>query len=77
MKIFRAVRIKTAKSDISFCRRVRQKSRDLRLMVISLYTEEERGHILGKAKELQNRRYSEVNIGPDLTKKQRSEETTM
>jgi hypothetical protein len=69
------VKIRTTKSDIRFCRRVRQKSRDARQMVIGLYTEEERRHILGRAKEQQESSYSEVNIVPDLKKKQRSEET--
>jgi hypothetical protein len=60
------VKIRTTKSDIRFCRRVRQKSRDARQMVIGLYTEEERRHILRRAKEQQ-----------ESSKKQRSEETTM
>lgn len=77
VRIFRTVRIRTEKSDIRFCRRVGQKSREPRPMVIGLYTEEERRHILGKAKDLQNSEYSEVNIVPDLTRKQRMEETTM
>jgi hypothetical protein len=76
-KIFREVKIRTRKSDIRFCRRVGQRSRDPQPMVKGLYTEEERNHILGKARELQDSRYSEVNIVPDLTKKQRSEENTM
>jgi hypothetical protein len=50
VRIFRTVKIRTTKSDIRFCRRVGQKSRDPRPMVLDLYTEEERRHILGRAK---------------------------
>ncbi len=77
MRIFRAAKVRMAKADIRFCMRVRLRSRDLRLMVKGPYTEEERRHILERAKELQKSRYSKVNIVPDLTKNQRSEETTM
>jgi predicted nuclease with TOPRIM domain len=77
LRIFKTVRIRTTKTDIKFCRRVGQKSREPRPMVIGLYSEEERRHILEKAKDLQNTTYSDVNIVPDLTKKQRLEETKM
>jgi hypothetical protein len=77
LRIFRTVHIKTMKTDIKFCRRVGPKSREPRPLVIGLHNEEERRHILEKAKDLQNTTYSDVNIVPDLTKKQRAGETKM
>jgi hypothetical protein len=77
LRIFRTIRIRTEKKYIKFCKTVRQKSREPRPLVISLLNEEERKHIIEKARDLQNTTYSDVNLVPDLSKKQRAEETKM
>jgi hypothetical protein len=46
-------------------------------MVIGLENEEEKRHLLGRAKELRNTRYSDISIVPDLTRKQRNREARM
>ena len=70
-RIFGGMRARTRRYQIRFCRRVGEKGNDPRPIVIGLYTEEERRHLLERSRELKNTMYSCVTIVPDMTKSQR------
>ena len=70
-ELFREVGARTRKPDIRFCRRIGERGRDDRPIVIGVTTEEEKKHLLDRAKELQRSRFNNVAIVPDLTKLQR------
>ena len=72
--IFGGMKARTRKHHIRFCRRVGEKKDDPRPMVIGLYSEEERRHILERSRELKNTRFACVTIVPDMTKQQRKGE---
>ena len=76
-RIFKAMRVRAMRSSVKFCRRVGKRGRDPRPLVIGLYREGDRADILAKARELQQTRYRDVNIVPDLTRNQRAEEVKM
>jgi uncharacterized coiled-coil protein SlyX len=76
-KIFVAMKARTRKNDIRFCRRIGETGDDPRPMVIGLENEEEKRHLLGRARELKNTKYSDISIVPDLTRKQRNREARM
>ena len=72
--IFGGMKARTRKHHIRFCRRVGEKGDDPRPMVIGLYSEEERRHILERSRELKNTSFACVTIVPDMTKQQRKGE---
>ena len=72
--IFGGMKARTRKHHIRFCRRVGEKGDDPRPMVIGLYSEEERRHILERSRELKNTKFACVTIVPDMTKQQRKGE---
>jgi hypothetical protein len=76
-RIFVATKARTRKDDIRFCRRIGERGDDPRPMVIGLENEEEKRHLLGRARELRNTRYSDISIVLDLTRKQRNREARM
>jgi hypothetical protein len=76
-KIFKAVNARTRKDDLRFCRRIGERGADPRPIVIGLETEEEKRHILGRARDLRNTSFRDVSIVPDLTRKQRNREARM
>jgi uncharacterized coiled-coil protein SlyX len=76
-RIFVAMKARTRKDDIRFCRRIGERGDDPRPMVIGLENEDEKRHLLGRARELRNTRYSDISIVPDLTRKQRNREARM
>jgi hypothetical protein len=76
-QLFRSMKARTKKEDIRFCRRIGEKNSEPRPMVIGLETEEEKRHILARARNLQGTQYSDISVVPDLTKKQRSKEARM
>jgi hypothetical protein len=59
-RIFVAMKARTRKEDIRFCRRIGERGDDPRPMVIGLENEEEKRHVLGRAKDLRNTRYREI-----------------
>jgi hypothetical protein len=71
------IKARTRKDDLRFCRRIGEKGDGPRPMVIGLETEDEKRHILAKARNLQGSRFQDISIVPDLTKKQRSNEARM
>jgi hypothetical protein len=76
-KIFKAVKARTRKEDLRFCRRIGERGAEPHPIVIGLENEEEKRHILGRAKELRNTNFRDVSIVPDLTRKQRNREARM
>jgi hypothetical protein len=76
-QLFRTMKARTKKEDLRFCRRIGEKSVNPRPMVIGLETEEEKRHILARARNLQGTQYHDISVVPDLTKKQRSKEARM
>jgi hypothetical protein len=75
--IFKAMRARTRKDDIRFCRRLGEKSADPRPIAIGLENEEEKRHILTRARDLRGTQYCDVSIVPDLTRNQRNREAKM
>ncbi len=60
-----------------FCRRVGAATHGPRPMVVGFFTEMERSLLLRKAKAIPNTSFPEVTVAPDLTKRQRKEETDL
>jgi hypothetical protein len=75
--IFSAMRARTRKEDLRFCRRIGERGDEPRPIVIGLENEEEKRHILNRARDLKGTRYNDISIVPDLTRKQRSREARM
>jgi hypothetical protein len=76
-KIFKAMKARTKKDDLRFCRRIGERGENPRPIVVGLENEEEKRHILGRARELRNTQFQDVSIVPDLTRKQRNREAKM
>jgi hypothetical protein len=76
-QLFTAMKARTKKEDLRFCRRIGEKTAGPRPMVIGLETEEEKRHILARARNLQGTAYQDISVVPDLTKKQRAREADM
>ena len=72
-KLFIAMKARTRYQAVRFCRRIGERGEDPRPLVFGVYTEEEKRHLLEKAKELLYTCYENVTIVPDITKSQRRE----
>jgi hypothetical protein len=70
-EIFAAIGVRTNGGDLRFCRRIGERGRDARPIVIGLRTEEEKRLILERARALRGGRFDNVSIVPDLTRIQR------
>ena len=70
-KVFIAMKARTKYQDIKFCRRIGEKGGDPRPLVVGVFHEEEKRHLLEKARELLNTHYENVTVVPDMTKSQR------
>jgi hypothetical protein len=75
--IFTAMRARTKKQDLRFCRRIGERGDEPRPIVIGLENEEEKRHILSRARDLKSTKFCDISIVPDLTRKQRSREARM
>ena len=76
-KIFTEMRAGVRKENIKFCKRLGEKKREPRPLVIGLTSAEVRRNILDRNRELQHTKYNNVSIVADLTGKQREEERDM
>jgi hypothetical protein len=65
---------RTRAADLRFCRRVGERGREARPIVIGLRSEQEKRYILDRAADLRNTRFSNVSICPDMTRMQRRAE---
>ena len=70
-KLFVTMKARTRYQGVRFCRRIGEKGGDPRPVVIGVYSEDEKRHLLEKAKELRHSRYENVTLVPDMTKSQR------
>ena len=70
-KLFIAMKARTRQQAMRFCRRIGEKGGDPRPMVFGVFSEDEKRHLLEKAKELKYTCYENVTIVPDMTKSQR------
>jgi hypothetical protein len=70
-ELFATIGVRTGGGDLRFCRRIGERGRDARPIVIGLRTEEERRIILERARGLRGGRFDNVSIVPDLTRMQR------
>ena len=73
-RIFITMRARTKKDNLRFCRRIGERGNDPRPIVIGLFSEEEKRHLLDTAKELRFTQYEHITFVPDLTKGQRKGE---
>ena len=73
--LFKELNLRITEENIKFCRRVGERGGDPRPMIIGLFNERDRGLLLSQ--DTRNTCFSDVTIGPDLTKEQRREEADM
>jgi len=73
-RIFSAMEAGVRRDQIKFCRRIGERARDPRPLIVGLKSEEPRRKILENARRLPTTKYENVNIVADLTRKQRQEE---
>ena len=66
-RLFIAMKARTRYKAVRFCRRIGERGRDPRPVVFGVHSEEEKRHLLEKAKELRYTRYENVTIVPDMT----------
>jgi hypothetical protein len=60
-QLFEAMKARNRKDDLRFCRRIGEKSAEPRPMVIGLETEEEKRHILARARNLQGTQFQDIS----------------
>ena len=70
-RLFIAMKARTRYEAVRFCRRIGERGRDPRPVVFGVHSEEEKRHLLEKAKELRSTRYENVTIVPDMKKSHR------
>lgn len=73
--MFRALRTNVTAENIKFCRRVGERGAAIRPLVVGFYDERDKRVILKS--DTRRTVFSDVEIGPDLTKKQRQEEADL
>jgi len=76
-QIFSAIDVGVRKDQVKFCRRIGERARDPRPIVIGFTSEEPRRKILERARDLKRTRFEKVNVVADLTRRQRQEESKM
>ena len=69
--IFHEMGARTRRQQIRFCRRVGERGINPRPLVIGLYSDENKRHILERSRYLRNTRYEAVSVVPNLTQSQR------
>ena len=77
VNIFNALKLGLTEEAIKFCRRLGKKREEPRPLVVGFYLEADRVKLLRNARLLQTTKFKDVNVGRDLTKKQREEETEL
>lgn len=76
-RIFKEAKARTKRADIKFCRRIGERGEKPRPMVVGLKSEEEKRHVLDCARTLKDTTFDYISIVPDLTLRQRREETEL
>jgi hypothetical protein len=72
--ILSTIGARTRAADLRFCRRVGERGKDARPLIIGLRSEEEKRDVLDKAAGLRRTMYDNISIGPGMTKMQRRAE---
>ena len=73
--IFRGLKLGLTAESLTFCRRVGERGRGPRPVIVGLHNFRDRAAVLRA--DTRNTEYEEVTFGPDLTKKQREEDVEM
>lgn len=73
-KLFEVLETGLVDDDVKFCRRIGERGREPRPLVVGFYSEQDKVKLLRKAKKLDKTQYKEISICQDLTRKQREEE---
>jgi len=68
------IQIRISEDAIKFTKRIEERGEEPRPLLTGFYTEDEKVLVLKNAKKLDSTGYKNVNITPDMTKKQREEE---
>jgi len=77
LNVFKALDLDLTAEAIKFTRRLGEKGQEPRPLLAGFYTEIERAKLLKTSKNLENTVFKDVNVVPDLTKKQREEEADL
>jgi len=77
LNIFSALALDMGVEAIRFTRRLGEKGKDPRPLLTGFHTETERAKLLKNAKKLESTVFKDVNVVPDLTKRQREEEAEL
>jgi hypothetical protein len=77
VEVFVFLELGLTEEDVKFCRRVGERGEAPRALVVGFHTEAARGQILRYAKYLAETDYEHISILPDLTRRQRLEESNM
>jgi len=75
--IFAELCLSTTMGDIKFCRRLGERREGPRPLLVGFHTEGERSNVLRNAPRLERTKFSDVQVVPDLTKRQRERESGM
>ena len=73
--LFRALNVGLTAASVKFCRRLGERSDQPRPMVVGMHEERDKAKLLRC--DTRKTRFSDIDIGPDLTKRQRQEESGM
>jgi len=76
-KIFDTMEARVKRDQMKFCRRLGEKGREPRPIIIGLTSEDGRRQILEKSRRLRGTRYENVHVVADLTRRQRQGEQRM
>jgi len=75
--IFTAMEIVMDEGAVRFCRRVGERKEGPRPLVCGFWEEADRNRVIRNTRKLEGTDFSNVSVGPDLTKRQREEEAVM
>ena len=74
LDIVNSIGMRIERQDVKFLRRLGEAGRDPRPLCIGFHTEGDKNWLLRRGRELEKTRYKDVNVCPDLTRKQRQAE---
>ncbi len=74
VNILGAIEIDITGDEIKFTKRIGERGEGPRPLLTGFYTETDKIRVLKNAKKLEKTKFKEVNIAPDLTRRQREEE---
>ena len=77
ISILNTLRMGMEDTDIKFVRRLGEKTREARPLCVGFFSEADRDKLLRRGRDLENTRFKDVSICPDLTWRQREEEVEM